>query len=80
MGAEMAMAELALGIAVPLEVAHAPHLAHRRRLVDVVEQRRRAGEALVADELFRVERTVALPKDRVPLVGHVTELMVDGHL
>ena len=51
---EVAMAELPLGVALPLEIAQRPYRLHRRRLMQVIQQRRGAREALVADQLLGV--------------------------
>ena len=51
-----------------------------RRLVHVVHERRRAGEALVADQFLGVKRAVRLTVDDVPLARDVSERVVDRHL
>ena len=51
---------------------------HRRRLVQVVQERGGAREALVADQLLGKQRALAA-KHRVALVRHVSELVVDRH-
>ena len=76
---EVAVAELPLGIALPIQIAQRPHRLHRRRLVQVIEQRRGAREALVADQLLGVQRAVGLAEDGVPLVRDLAQLVVDGH-
>jgi hypothetical protein len=77
---EVAMTELPFWIALPFEIAQGPDRLHRRRLMQVVEQRRGAGEALVADQFLGVEPAIGFPEDRVPLMRHLAKLMVDRHV
>ncbi len=75
---EVAMPELPLGIALPREVAHLPYCLHRRRLVQVIQQRRRTGKPLVADQLFGQQRAFTA-EHRMALVRHGSKGVVNGH-
>ena len=64
-GAEVTVAELPVGVRLPVQIPHAPDGLDVRRLVHVIEQRGRALEPLVADQLLGVERAVRPAEDDV---------------
>ena len=78
-GAEVPVAHHALRLRHPAESPDRPHALDRGGQAQVIEQRRGAGEALVADELLVVERAVFLAERDVSLAGHAPQLLVDGH-
>ena len=77
---EMPMTELPIGIALPAQIAHEPRGFHVRRLMQVIEQRRGADEALVADQLLGIQGAVGPPEHDVPLARERSELVVDRHV
>ena len=64
---KMPVAQRLVRIGLELHLLHAPHRLHRRRRMHVVEQRRRAGEALVPHQLLGVDAAVGLSKRGVAL-------------
>src|SRR5712691_5600433 len=49
------------------------------RLIEVIEQGRGAGEALVAHQLLDVEAAIALAKDAVAFVRDLSQKVVNRH-
>jgi hypothetical protein len=74
---EVPVTKAPLGLGLPIQVPYPALRFDVRRLMQVIDQRGRTDEPLVADQLLRVEASVSLPKRRVPLVRHVAEPMVD---
>src|SRR3954468_2191696 len=65
--AEMPVPERVVLVGLVRELLHPLHGLHRRRRMHVIEQRRRAGEPLVAHQLFRVDPALRPAKRDVPL-------------
>jgi len=63
----MTMAQRAVRVGGPREVAQVARLEDARRPVEVIDERRKAGETAAADELLRMERAVRGAKGAVPL-------------
>ena len=78
-GPEVPVPHHALGLGRPLERGQRPHALDGRGQPQVVEQRRRPGEALVADQLLVVDPAALLAEGDVALLGYAPQLVVDGH-
>ena len=68
-----------LGASLPNQIRQMAQSFDLRGLIDVVEQRRRAGEALVAHQFFHVKGTVALPENAVTFVRDLSQAVVNRH-
>ena len=78
-GQKMAMTQRRVRVGLPHHVAHLAGRHDRRGRMHVIQQRRRAHEALMAHEFFRIQAAVGTPKHGVPFAGIRTERVVDGH-
>src|SRR5258708_23357449 len=66
---------------VGLEVclAQAFHGRHGGRRMDVIQKCRRTGEALVPNELLRIQAAVRLAERDVPLSRNLSKRVIEGH-
>jgi hypothetical protein len=76
---EMPVMKRLIRICLELHLAHPTHRFHRRRWMDVVEQRGCAGEAFVPNQLLRVNPAVRFLERDVPLPRDFSEGVVDRH-
>ncbi len=60
-------------------LAETPDRGHGRGRMNVIQQRRRAGESLDADELLVVDRAIRLPEGDVPLARDLPQRVVVRH-
>ena len=79
-GAEVPVPERLVGVGLVLRLPQPARRLDRGRRMDVVEQRRRAGEALVPHQLFGVDPAVGLAEGDVPLPRDRAQGMVDRHV
>ncbi len=77
-GVEMAVRVRFGNPLVALDLLERAELLDTARALEVVQDRLHPGEALQAHDLFGQERPV-VPKLRMPLPGHRTKTLVEGH-
>src|SRR2546421_13079182 len=68
-----------IGVGLEPHLCQHARLHHARRLMNVVEQRRRPGEPKAAHQVLAIQLAAGLSKDRVPFARHLAETMINWH-
>ena len=78
-GEEMPVMQRLIGVGFELHLAHPPHRLHRRRRMDVIQERRRSRKPLVPHQLLGVQSAVGLSERDVPLSRNRAKRVIVRH-